>query len=170
MLEPRRLMAVDEAELHELIRPAGYFRMKAQRLRNLLTLLIDRYDGSIDAMRAESADVLREQLLAVRGVGPETADSILLYALDKPIMVVDAYTHRIFARHGWTGYDADYHLLQEEIAMQMPSEVPELNELHALLVNVGKNYCRKRNPRCEDCPLADYLPEGGIVTDDFVGA
>jgi endonuclease-3 related protein len=98
----------------------------------------------------------------VNGIGPETADSILLYALDKPVMVVDAYTHRIWARHGWIDYDVDYHRLQEEVAAGLPDEAPLLNELHALLVNVGHHWC-KRVPKCDECPLRDMLPATGVV-------
>jgi len=161
-LAPHRLAALATAELEELIRPAGYFRIKARRLRNLVDFVVARYDGSLEAMRAVDVQQLREELLAVSGVGPETADSILLYALDKPVMVVDAYTHRIWARHGWIDYDADYHRLREHIAGELPDEAPLLNELHAELVHVGHHWC-KRVPRCDQCPLAPLLPAGGVV-------
>jgi endonuclease III related protein len=113
-------------------------------------------------MRQVDASQLREELLGVNGVGPETADSILLYALDKPVMVVDAYTHRIWARHGWVDYDIDYHGLQEELSRGLPDEAPLFNELHALIVHVGHHWC-KRVPKCEECPLREMLPEGGMV-------
>lgn len=162
VLEPHRLAAVAAAELEELIRPAGYFRVKARRLRNLVEFVVDRYDGSLDAMRAVETSQLRAELLAVHGVGPETADSILLYAFDKPVMVVDAYTHRTWARHGWIDYEADYHRLQEQIAGELPDDAPLLNEMHAELVHVGHHWC-KRVPLCEACPLAPLLPAGGVV-------
>jgi endonuclease-3 related protein len=161
-LEPYAMYRLSSSELEELIRPAGYFRLKAKRLRNLLRYVVENYDGSLDAMRNLSATQLREELLGVNGVGPETADSILLYALDKPVMVVDAYTHRIWARHGWVDYDIDYHGLQEELSRQMPDEAPLFNELHALIVNVGHHWC-KRVPKCEACPLRELLPAGGVV-------
>ena len=161
-LEPHRLAALPPAELEELIRPAGYFRLKAKRLRNLVAMVVDRYDGSLEAMRAADSWRLREELLGVNGIGPETADSILLYALDKPVVVVDAYTHRIWARHGWIDYDSDYHRLQEQVAGDLPDEAPLLNELHAQLVYVGQHYC-KRAAKCGACPLRDLLPEGGMV-------
>jgi endonuclease-3 related protein len=161
-LEPRAIQAMSQAELEELIRPAGYFRVKAKRLRNLVDYVVERYQGSLEAMREVDAAQLREELLAVHGVGPETADSILLYALDKPVMVVDAYTHRIWARHGWIDYDTDYHLLQEEAARGLPDDPAVMNEMHALLVNVGKNWC-KRLPKCDECPLQELLPPGGVV-------
>jgi endonuclease III related protein len=162
VLEPRSLYAVSQAELELLIQPAGYFRVKAKRLRNLLRLIVERYEGSLEAMRVAETSQLREELLSVNGVGPETADSILLYALEKPVMVVDAYTHRIWARHGWIDYDADYHLLQETVAGGLPDEAPLFNELHALIVNVGHHWC-KRAPKCEQCPLRELLPAGGVV-------
>ena len=165
LVDPGRLAAVAVDELQDLIRPAGYYRIKSTRLRNLLALVNDRYDGSLEAMRKADSYDLREQLLAVHGIGPETADSILLYALEKPAFVVDAYTHRIFSRHGWIGFDIDYHQLQEEITSQLPQEVSMFNEFHALLVHVGHHYCHKRNPQCDDCPLCDMLPEGGIVSE-----
>jgi endonuclease III related protein len=162
MLQPNALYGLSPAELEVLIQPAGYFRVKAKRLRNLLRFIVDRFDGSLEAMREVETSQLREELLAVNGIGPETADSILLYALDKPVMVVDAYTHRVWARHGWIDYDADYHQLQETVASGLPDEAPLLNELHALIVNVGKHWC-KRVPKCEQCPLRELLPAGGVV-------
>ena len=162
VLDPRRLAALAPADLEELIRPAGYFRIKTKRLLNLVRLIVDRYDGSVEAMREADYQSLREELLAVNGVGPETADSILLYALDKPVMVVDAYTHRIWARHGWIDYDANYHGLQDHIASELPNEATLFNELHAQLVYIGHHYC-KRTPKCEECPLREMLPADGVV-------
>ena len=158
LLEPRALADVPTEELEELIRPAGYFRVKARRLRSLLQLLIKQYDGSPEAMFAAGLSALREELLAVHGIGPETADSILLYAAELPSFVVDAYTHRVFARHGWIGFDADYHELQDYFHGNLPDDVALYNEYHALIVNLGKHYCRKSKPKCEQCPLAELLP------------
>lgn len=161
-LSPRALEALGDEELEQLIRPAGYFRVKARRLRNLVRYVVDRYDGSLDAMRQIAAPTLRRELLTLNGIGPETADSMLLYALEKPIMVVDAYTRRIWTRHGWIDRDADYDRLQEHIAAGLPADAPLLNEMHALLVHVGHHWC-KPTPRCEACPLAELLPPGGIA-------
>lgn len=161
-LDPHRLVALSASELEELIRPAGYFRIKTKRLLNLVRFIVDRYGGSVEAMRAADFQSLREELLAVNGVGPETADSILLYALDQPVMVVDAYTHRIWARHGWIDYDAGYHGLQEHLASELPLETAVFNELHAQLVHVGHHFC-KRVPKCEECPLKELLPTSGVV-------
>ncbi|RIK85867.1 MAG: endonuclease [Planctomycetota bacterium] len=159
-LDPHVIHGLAPTELEELIRPAGYFRIKARRLRNLIDYLVARYDGSLEAMRQRDASQLREELLAVHGIGPETADSILLYALHKPVLVVDAYTHRIWSRHGWIDDEADYHRLQEEIASGLPDDAQTLNEFHALIVNVGHHWC-KRVPKCHECPLRPLLPEGG---------
>jgi endonuclease-3 related protein len=161
-LSPQAIHSLPQPELEELIRPAGYFRVKARRLRNVVDYVVERYDGSLEAMRAVDAERLREELLAVHGVGPETADSILLYALDKPVMVVDAYTHRIWARHGWIDYDTDYHQLQEVVAGGLADDAAVFNELHALIVNVGHHWC-KRVPKCDQCPLRELLPPGGVV-------
>ncbi len=170
-LREEGLMSVDALwrvapeELAELIRPAGYYRLKARRLRNLLEFLHERYDGSIEAMAATDLQTLRTELLSVNGIGPETADSILLYALDRPTFVVDTYTHRVLARHGWIGYDADYHTIKEHFEGELETDVQLFNEFHALLVRVGNQHCRK-TPKCETCPLCDLLPDGGIVQSD----
>jgi endonuclease-3 related protein len=161
LLEPRALARVPLAELEELIRPAGYYRVKARRLRALLKYLIHRHNGSLEKMFAADLATLRGELLSINGIGPETADSILLYAGNLPIFVVDAYTHRILSRHGWIDFDADYYQIQEYFLEQLPEDVKLYNEYHALLVRVGKDYCRKSQPRCGECPLAELLPPDG---------
>jgi endonuclease III related protein len=161
LLDPKALYAVRLEELEELIRPAGYFRVKAKRLRSMVQFLVERYDGSLGAMFGADLGTLREQLLSVHGVGPETADSILLYAGGLPIFVVDRYTHRIFARHGWIGFDADYFAIQDYFQSGLPDDAPLFNEYHALLVHLGKHFCHKSNPNCAECPLAEMLPPGG---------
>ena len=166
LLEPVRLLAVPVEELEELIRPAGYYRLKTKRLRNLLEFVVEEYGGSLEAMAEVDTETLRGQLLAINGIGPETADSILLYALEKPVFVVDTYTQRIFSRHGWVSNETDYHQLQEHLVGELPRDVQLYNEMHALLVNVGHHFCRK-TPKCEGCPLVDMLPEGGIAAAEF---
>jgi endonuclease-3 related protein len=163
LMEPRALYAVPEAQLAELIRPAGYYQVKARRLRNLLRLIVDEYDGSLDAMFRTGLTTLREELLSVSGIGPETADAILLYAGGLPTFVVDTYTHRVLARHGWIGYDAGYHEIKDYFESSLPADAVVYNEYHALLVRLGKEYCRKTGPKCEACPLVDLLPPSGIV-------
>jgi endonuclease III related protein len=139
--------------LAEKIRPAGYYRLKAGRLRNLLAFFRAEYDGDLDAFFSDRLPEVREKLLAVKGIGPETADSILLYAAAKPVFVVDAYTHRILARHGLIFEEAGYHDIQELFMASLPEEVALFNEYHALLVRLGKERCRKSTPLCEGCPL-----------------
>jgi endonuclease III related protein len=147
--------------LQHLIRPSGYFRQKAKRLKTFVAYLDEKYGGSLDELFAQPTDKLRAELLSLNGVGPETADSILLYAGELPSFVVDAYTHRVFARHGWIDFDADYHQIQDYIQGELPQEVPLFNEFHALLVRLGKDYCKKTNPKCPECPLREMLPRGG---------
>ncbi|MBI2891673.1 MAG: endonuclease III domain-containing protein [Nitrospirae bacterium] len=165
MLNPRRIAEAPLGRLASLIRPSGYFRVKARRLRSYVRYFVARYGGSVRKMARQPLPELRQELLDVHGVGPETADSILLYALDKPIFVVDAYTRRIFARHGWAGPKADYAQLQSIFAGGLPAEIRLFNEYHALIVRVGKEYCRSR-PRCEACPLAPLLPIPSLVDRD----
>jgi len=160
-LSPHAIHTCPQAELETLIRPAGYYRVKAKRLRHLVDFLITSYDGSVDAMRAAKPELLRAALLEVHGVGPETADSILLYAAEMPSFVVDTYTHRVLVRHGWIEPDADYYAIKQFFESRLEPDVALYNEFHALLVRVGHLHCRK-HPSCDTCPLVDLLPEGGI--------
>ena len=208
-----------QAELEQLIRPSGYFRQKAQRLKALVEFLDERYGGSLTRMFARPTAELRRELLALNGVGPETADSILLYAGNHPVFVVDAYTRRILERHEIVGDTAEYEEIRELFERAMfdspaakelspprrrenlkpnlngllvaPEDLPEslgvsavsktpagcshrpspvstakrnnlvqvFNEMHGLMVGVGKNYCLKSQPRCELCPLQKFLPQ-----------
>lgn len=165
LLEPARLYAMPEADLAELLRTVGYYRIKARRLRNLLRLIVEDFGGSVERLLSLDAQRLRETLLAVSGVGPETADSIVLYAAEKPSFVVDTYTHRILARHGWIDYAAGYYDIKDYCEAELPQDVQLYNELHALLVHVGHHWC-KRIPRCDECPLQELLPESGVVEPD----
>lgn len=163
VMRPHALYAVPPEELAQLIRPAGYYQLKAKRLRNLLKFLVERYDGSLDQMFAADLAALRDELLAIHGIGPETADAILLYAGGLPTFVVDTYTHRVLARHGWIGYDALYHEIKDYFETALPADSVLYNEYHALLVRLGKDYCRRTAPKCDACPLADMLPPDGIM-------
>jgi endonuclease-3 related protein len=160
LMEPAALYAVAVEELAELIRPAGYYRVKAKRLRNLLEYVMDRCAGSLEEMFERSTEQLRAELLEIKGIGPETADSILLYAAGKASFVVDAYTYRVCVRHGWIEAEIDYEGLKEFFETALPEDAGLYNELHALLVRVGHEHCRRR-PKCEGCPLEGMLPEGG---------
>jgi endonuclease III related protein len=184
------------ARLERLIRPSGYFRQKAKRLKTFVAFLDKRYGGSLDRLFSQPTDKLREELLALNGVGPETADSILLYAGNHPVFVVDAYTRRILDRHKIvpekTNYDEIRELFQHVLApiaseppMRGNSDPPlELrfrgaahppsamstatrtrlaqiyNEMHGLIVGVGKHYCGKSQPKCDGCPLQPFMPRG----------
>ncbi len=154
LLDANRLHTLDMEQLETLIRPAGYFRVKAKRLRNFTTWLCDRYEGDMQNLEAVATNRLREELLAISGIGPETADSILLYALNRPVFVVDTYTARVMVRHGLIApEELDYSRLQDLFTSNLEPDVPLFNEFHALLVRAGKDYCKPR-PKCEACPLA----------------
>jgi len=183
-------------ELERLIQPSGYFRQKSKRLKIFIRFLDRRYSGSLNKLFAQPTDKLRTELLGLNGVGPETADSILLYAGNHPVFVVDAYTRRVLDRHEILPEESDYEeirdLFQRALAPIADEELhqpiglrPKLeagfagaahppsrmstarrtvlaqvyNEMHGLIVGVGKNYCKKTNPKCEECPLRSFLPQ-----------
>jgi endonuclease III related protein len=195
VLSVEGLRKVSLSRLQRLIRPSGYFRQKAARLKTFVAFLDKAYGGSLDRLFAQPTEQLREELLGLNGVGPETADSILLYAGNHPVFVVDAYTRRILDRHGIlpekTEYEEIRELFQRALApmaqqqqvmpagaappleaglhgaAHLPSAmstaartalVPVYNEMHGLIVGVGKNYCRKSQPKCDECPLQGFLP------------
>ncbi|HCO95100.1 MAG TPA: endonuclease [Phycisphaerales bacterium] len=155
-LIPAGLHHIDISQLAELIRPAGYYNIKAKRLKNFVDWLFDSYNGEITNLQTVETGRLREELLAIKGIGRETADSILLYALGRPVFVVDAYTARITIRHELTDPDADYEQLRELFESNLPEDVQLFNEYHALLVKAGKEFCRPK-ARCPGCPL-ERLP------------
>ena len=152
LLTPVKLYEIDVSRLAELIRPAGYFNIKAKRLKNFLEWFFNQYGGQIGELEDVPAGRLREELLSIKGVGPETADSILLYALNKPVFVVDAYTARVAVRHHLIDSDAGYEGLKELFQSNLPADVQFFNEYHALLVTVGKEFCRP-TAQCGGCPL-----------------
>jgi len=158
LLTPSAMLRVQTSRLATLIRPSGYFRQKAKKLKAFVRFLQTNYNGSLARMFRTPTTALREKLLEVHGIGPETADSILLYGGNHPIFVVDAYTHRILGRHGITDGKADYEKVRALIEKSIPRQAELFNEFHALIVNTGKNWCRKSAPRCEGCPLRPLLP------------
>jgi endonuclease-3 related protein len=204
VLSPDGIRRTPLRRLERLIRSAGYFRQKAARLKTFIAFLDTHYGGSLARMFAQTTDVLREQLLSLNGVGPETADSILLYAGNHPSFVVDAYTRRILERHGLatskTSYDEIRELFQSALCepafvddcrcsatefasgqsvrrsrpegschepsrastMTRSQQAQIFNDMHGLIVGVGKNYCRKRIPDCENCPLGPLLAERAV--------
>ncbi|MDD2466876.1 MAG: endonuclease III domain-containing protein [Desulfobulbus sp.] len=153
LLSLSALVDLPVALLAEYIRPAGYYNVKAGRLMNLLLFIREHYGDDLQAFLGQPLAAFREQLLSIKGIGRETADSILLYAADQPIFVVDTYTHRILSRHQLIDEDCDYEAIQELFMDHLPSETVLYNEYHALLVKVGNLYCKKKNPDCAACPL-----------------
>ena len=154
-LAPEALLRMRPARLASLIRPAGYYNIKTARLKNFLRYFRSAYGLSVPRMARTPAPVLREELLAVSGIGPETADSMLLYALRRPVFVVDAYTIRIASRHRLIPESAGYDQAQRLFEKSLPRDARLFNEFHALLVRLGKEYCLKNNPRCRECPLGN---------------
>ena len=167
-LDPNRLHTMTAEDIAPLIRPAVYFNLKAQRLKSFLNWLFDRHNGSIEALRNLPASILREHLLSIKGIGPETADSICLYAFDKPIFVVDAYTARIFGRHGYLEPPCGYQEIQDIFHAGLDKDPTLFNEYHALIVRLGKEHC-KRKPVCAGCPLEGSAPSNrdGKLIDNF---
>lgn len=158
------LKNLHEAPLDQLadwIRPAGYFNVKARRLRAFTQMVHDQYGGSLKKLLAEDTPALRTVLLGVKGIGPETADSILLYVAQRPVFVVDAYTRRFLLRHQWMRADWTYDEVAALFEQQLPRETALFNEYHALIVALGKYLCRARTPRCAECPLHTFLPPEG---------
>lgn len=167
-LTPRAMAALPRRRLEQLVRPAGTYVVKTRRLQNFLVFLRTRYGGSLRRMFRDDPARIRKALLEVSGIGPETADSILLYAGNMPVFVVDAYTRRILSRHRLIPHDASYHEIQALFMNSLPRDAPLYNEYHALLVAVGKTHCRS-TPRCDTCPLRPDLEQHGIrlpMTDD----
>jgi endonuclease-3 related protein len=155
LLAPQALHDLPEGELARLIRPAGYYNIKARRIKNFLDFLAARHRHCMARMAAADLAALRPALLSVKGIGPETADSILLYALNKPTFVVDAYTFRILSRHGLLPETCAYEDLRRLFLEHLPAQVPLYQEYHALLVRVGKEWCRPQ-PQCAACPVAGW--------------
>jgi endonuclease III related protein len=159
LLTPSAINAVPLAKLARLIRPSGYFRQKAKKLKSFTHFLFSVHSGSLTRMFRTPTTTLREQLLAVHGIGPETADSILLYAGDHPVFVIDAYTRRILERHGFATPKHSHEDLRTFFEISLPRDTQLFNEFHALIVHTGKHFCRKSNPTCSTCPLNSFLPQ-----------
>jgi len=157
LLSAEAMHGLPAGELAQLIRPAGYFNIKAKRLWNFLEFLRIEADFEIESLKTQDLLELRPKVLGVNGIGPETADSILLYALDFPTFVVDAYTYRMMGRHGLVWENMDYHELQALFMDALPEDVALYNEYHALIVRIGKDWCKKKAGLCESCPLKPYL-------------
>jgi endonuclease III related protein len=160
LLSPIAIERTSAQKIETLIRASGYFRQKARKLKAFCEFLRYEYGGSLKKMFAQPTAALREKLLGVFGIGPETADSILLYAGGHPVFVVDAYTKRMLSRHGWAKEDAKYDDVRWIFESKFPGNATLFNEFHALIVNTGKHFCRTKDPLCGDCPLGRYLEVG----------
>ena len=154
LLSPDKIKEIDKVTLTRLIRPAGYYNIKSKRLKNFINFLFSNYRGDLAGIARNSVDRIRQELLHVNGIGPETCDSILLYAFGKPVFVIDAYTKRIFSRHKFFKEDAGYDEIQRFFMESLPRDKYLYNEYHALIVRLGKEFCRKE-PNCKRCPLKE---------------
>jgi endonuclease-3 related protein len=158
LLSAPAMERVPLGRLARLIRSSGYFRQKARKLKEFVRFLGDRYQGSLDKMFRTPTSELRQQLLQVHGIGPETADSILLYAGNHPVFVVDAYTRRILERHELAHGKESYEDIRGMFERSLPPDPALFNEYHALIVHTGKRFCKKSNPDCQHCSLHPFLP------------
>jgi len=153
LLSYQSLSRLTADEIAQIIRPAGYYNLKARRLRNLIDMVATIYDGELEHFLTDHLETARENLLTVKGVGPETADSILLYACGHPVFVVDMYTYRVFSRHNMVEEETDYTTIQNVFMANLPEDTQLYNEYHALIVRVAGTYCKKTKPLCGNCPL-----------------
>jgi len=160
LLTPRAIEDVPLSKLARLVRPSGYFRQKAKKLKAFTHFLSSVYSGSLSRMFRTPTAVLRDQLLSIHGIGPETADSILLYAGGHPVFVTDAYTRRILERHGLAAPTHSYEDLRSLFESNLPRDPQLFNEFHALIVQTGKHFCRKSKALCDNCPLKPFLSAG----------
>ena len=159
LLNPRAIRRAPSARLSTLLRPSGYFRQKTKSLKAFVRFLFETHAGSLSRLFATPTAILRTQLLAVRGIGPETADSILLYAGKHPVFVVDAYSRRILERHNLVHGKSSYEEIRKLFETTLPADPQLFNEFHALIVLIGKNFCRPHSPRCSQCSLSRFLPQ-----------
>ena len=170
MISPSALHRAKVSTLEQLIRPSGYYRQKAANLKAFVQYLYTNYSGSLSNLFRRATPTLRRELLSLPGVGPETADCILLYAANRPVFVVDVYARRLFFRHGLVRQDSSYAEIQSLVESQfaaLPGRsasdlTQKFNEFHALIVEVGKHHCRKE-ARCQNCPLQSCLPDEDTV-------
>lgn len=160
LLTPEGIKDVEISELAELIRSSGYFNLKSKRLKSFISFLYDDFDGDLGKLFSMDLKTIRSKLLDVNGIGPETADSILLYAGGYPTFAIDTYTKRIFSRIGILREEHTYHQIQDYFMENLESDIQLFNEYHALIVKHAKEYCRTK-PICQSCPLLDLPCEFG---------
>jgi endonuclease-3 related protein len=163
LLNLARLQRASRSELEDCLRPAGFYRQKALTIRNFLDWLTRACAGSLATLFALPAEEARRELLKIRGLGPETVDAILLYAGRHPFFVADAYARRILARHGLVPAKAGYSAVQQFLHRHLPPDQALFNQFHALLVEVGKRFCRRQQPDCGACPLKAFLPQPSFL-------
>ncbi len=156
LLNPTAMKRVNKKKLAVLIKPSGYYNVKSGRLKNFINFLFKKYDGSLKRMFSQDTTILRKDLLDVKGLGPETVDSILLYAGQKPVFVVDAYTRRILFNHKLISAADKYHDIQCLFTDGLPADASLFNEYHALLVRLAKEACTT-TPKCGVCPVKSAL-------------
>ncbi len=159
VLEPCALFSLDDETLADLIHPAGYFRVKAKRLKAFLKVLCGEFAGDVERMLSGEITLVRQRLLKISGIGEETADSMLLYGGGRPVFVIDAYTRRILTRHGLIEGKPPYGEIQRLFMTNLPPDTDLYNQYHALIVETAKRYCRKE-PHCEECPLGQREKRG----------
>lgn len=164
LLNLERLERASLAELENCVRPAGFYRQKALTIRRFVRWLAHTCGGSLTTLFARPVQAVRLELLKIRGLGPETVDAILLYAGRHPVFVADAYARRILARHQLVPATAGYAAVQQLMHRHLPADPKLFNEYHALLVEVGKRFCRRQRPDCRACPLGAFLPQGSLVS------
>ena len=153
LLDPFKLYEIPLETLSQIIKPSGFYNIKAKRLKNFVKFLIENYQGDLNILFSKGLEKAKEELFNIKGLGKETVDSILLYAGNFPIFVVDAYTYRILHRHSLVPEEATYEEIQALFMENLPQDHQLFNEFHALLVACGKNFCKKKEPLCETCPL-----------------
>ncbi len=159
LIDINKLHKIDKNRLAKLIKPSGYYNMKAKKLKSFIDVVVNEYNSNLDDFGKGKREQKRKELLEIYGIGPETADSILLYAYQKPVFVIDTYTKRIFSRINYIEKDISYENLQSLIEDNIETKQELFNEYHALLVNLAKDYCLKSSPFCDQCPLNKHYEE-----------
>lgn len=155
LLDLSKMYQAAPEEIEQCIIPTLYYRQKAKKLKAFVSHVVEKYAGDLQAFLEKDLPALRDELLSLYGIGPETADSIILYAAQKPVFVVDAYTRRIFSRLGLLPENATYAEMQDFFMKHLAADVPFFNEYHALITGIGNRFCKNKKPKCDSCPLTD---------------
>lgn len=167
LIDVKNIKNIETNELANLIKPSGYYNQKAKKIKNFVKFLVENYDGNVNDfisnIKNSNIGSIREKLLKIKGIGDETADSILLYAANKPVFVVDAYTKKIFSRLGVVGDKDSYDKIKERFTKNIPKDVSVYNEYHALIVRHGKGICKNKNPNCEECCISSFCKSNNKI-------